>query len=74
MQKKNNLNKTENIDDKNTDNEEDEDAHALLNRQEDKYFLPKKNIEKVTELAIGLLWGILIQILDTYQSYYLFGR
>ena len=38
--------------------QEDEDAHALLNRQEDKYFLPKKNIEQVIEtlsdrLALG---------------------
>jgi 8-oxo-dGTP pyrophosphatase MutT (NUDIX family) len=36
----------------------DEDSHALLNRQEDKYFLPKHNIEKVIavlseRLALG---------------------
>lgn len=41
-----------------TDLPEDEDSHALLNRQEDKYFLPKKNIEQVIQalsdrLALG---------------------
>lgn len=58
MQKKNNLNKTENIDDKNTDNEEDEDAHALLNRTEDKYFLSRKYLEDVvSELSDRLALG-----------------
>jgi 8-oxo-dGTP pyrophosphatase MutT (NUDIX family) len=36
----------------------DEDSHALLNRQEDKYFLPKHNIEKViTTLSERLALG-----------------
>lgn len=58
MTSKININKSEDLLGEDASLPEDEDAHTLLNRQEDKYFLPKKNIEKVIEalsdrLALG---------------------
>ncbi|HEY5235238.1 MAG TPA: polyphosphate polymerase domain-containing protein, partial [Rhabdochlamydiaceae bacterium] len=40
------------------ENETDEDAHALLNRKEDKYFLPRKYIEQIiSELSTRFVLG-----------------
>lgn len=57
------LHKNEVVDDSllpsldNTD-QKDEDAHALLNRKEDKYFLPRKFLERiVSELSTRLALG-----------------